>query len=395
MSDVSRLLSWFAAGELVRPAGDVPGPVDLSLALAHLCGATVEVTPQAQRIATLIGGAKHIVFVMLDGFGMPLVERQPPDGIFRRRLAMEMHTVFPSSTAPALTSLATGRWPAEHAVPGWWTYLPDAGLTATILPFHDRFSDENLDGRIAPTSAFPVPSLQRAYARRRLAVMPQTIAGSVYSRYSSDEGAFSGYASLTAAAERIARHVRESAAPTYTYFYVPYIDGAAHRSGPEHGDVQRAIGRAAKRLAQLAEALPADARIVVSADHGLIEVPRDARHTLDRHDALVRLLRVPPTCEPRTPAFHVRDGQQATFAALFRERWADRFALLTVDEADELRLFGKAPLSTETRRRLGDFVAVARGLDAIVYEPSDELRAMRGFHGGLHPDEMRIPLIVI
>lgn len=395
MSDVDRLLSWFAAGELVRPAGDTPGPVDLSLALAHLCGAPVDLTPQAQRIAALVGPAEHIVFAMLDGFGMPFVERQPPDGLSRRHLAMEMHTVFPSSTAPALTSLATGRWPAEHAVPGWWTYLPDAAITAMILPFHDRFSNANLDGRIAPASAFPVPSLQRAYTRARLSVMPEAIAGSVYSRYSSGDGAFSGYASLTAAVERIAGHVRESAVPTSTYFYVPYIDGAAHRFGPGHVDVQGVIERVAKRLAQLADALPTDARIVVSADHGLIEVPQDARHTLDRHDALVRLLRVPPTCEPRTPAFHVRDGQQAAFAALFRERWGDRFALLTIDEADELRLFGKAPLSAEMRRRLGDFVAVARGLDAIVYEPSDELRAMRGFHGGLHPDEMRIPLIVI
>ena len=143
MSDAERLLGWFASGELLRPEAAVPNLVDLALALAHLCGAGgVTLTANAESMAAAIGESDHYVMVLLDGFGMHLVDRLHADDPLRAALAMELRTVFPSSTAPALTSIATGLWPAEHAVPGWWTHIPDAGLTATILPFAERFGLE-------------------------------------------------------------------------------------------------------------------------------------------------------------------------------------------------------------------------------------------------------------
>jgi hypothetical protein len=60
-----------------------------------------------------------------------------------------------------------------------------------------------------------------------------------------------------------------------------------------------------------------------------------------------------------------------------------------------LRLFGPGPLSDEAQARLGDFFAIALNNDVLLYEPSATLAAMRGFHGGLLPAEMRIPLIVV
>jgi hypothetical protein len=90
----------------------------------------------------------------------------------------------------------------------------------------------------------------------------------------------------------------------------------------------------------------------------------------------------------------VRDGQHERFAAAFRERFGSLFALLTIDEVSAMRLLGPTPLSAETRRRLGDFMAIPRGHDVILYEPNPTLRAMKGFHGGLTRDEMRVPLIL-
>jgi hypothetical protein len=277
-------------------------------------------------------------------------------------------------------------------VPGWWTYVPAAGVTATILPFIERFSERPLP--VSPQAAFPAPVMASRYRRRCYWVAPKPIASSTYSRYSSGDAPHYGYESMTRAMEMIERRIAAAEGPTFVYFYIPFVDAAQHTHGTDSGVVTRIFARVRSQLSLLYSALRGKARVIITADHGQISIEARHRHVLDRGDPLVALLRHPPTCEPRAPAFHVMPGQTERFADMFRERLGGLFALLTIDEADELRLFGPTALSAETRRRLGDYIAVPRGRDVLLCEPSDTLRAMRGFHGGLTRDEMRIPLIV-
>ena len=394
MSDVDRLLGWFAGGDLVRPDHDAPNLLQLSRAIARLCGVdSIEQTDGVRRLEDAIGPAEHYVVVLVDGMGMHLMDRLRSSDWLRKALAMELQTVFPSSTAPALTALATASPPAEHAVPGWWTYLPEARVTATILPFIERFSEQPIREPVA--SAFPAAVMPSRYRRDCYWVAPRAIAGSAYSRYSSGEAPHYGYQSMTMAITAIERRIASATGPTYTYWYVPFVDTAQHTHGPAAAAVPRIFSRVRSRLRILTESLHGRARIIVTADHGQIGIEEWHRHVLDRGDPLMALLRHPPSCEPRASAFHVREGERERFASAFRERFDDLFALLTVDEVSALRLMGPAPLSAETHRRLGDFMAIPRGCDVLLYEPKDSLRTMVGFHGGLTRDEMRVPLILM
>ncbi len=114
-------------------------------------------------------------------------------------------------------------------------------------------------------------------------------------------------------------------------------------------------------------------------------------------DELLQLLVVPPTCEPRAPCFHVREGKVAEFAQSFADRFGDRYALLTAAEAEELELFGPGPFADTFRARVGDFVAFPRGCEVLLSRPGDTrlgTELIRGFHGGLLPDEVRIPFVL-
>jgi hypothetical protein len=391
VTDVDRLLAWFDAGDLLRPDYDAPNLLTLSRAIARLCGADgVEATDTVRYLEDAIGRADHYVLVLVDGMGMHLVERLQAADPLRAALAMELRTVFPSSTAPALTTLATALPPAQHAVPGWWTYLPHAGVTATILPFVERFGERHLG--IDPRAAFPATPVTERYRRACLWVSPKLITGSVYSRYSSGGAPGFGYRSMTVAIDAIARHIAAAAGPTYTYFYIPFVDTAQHDHGPDAAIVTRMFSHVRRRLALLVETLRGRARIIITADHGQIGVGE--RHIFDRNDPLIAMLEHPPSCEPRSSAFHVRDADHQRFRTAFADRFGERFALLTIDEVSALRLLGPVPLSAETRRRLGDYMAIPRGRDVILYEPAPTLRAMRGFHGGLTRDEVRVPLIL-
>jgi hypothetical protein len=392
MGDIQRVRDWFDDGELLQPVAEGEATsVDLSRALAALCGVDdVAETRGSRHVAETIGPGDHHIFVLVDGLGMRTIETLPRSSFLSSNVAMELRAVFPSTTAAALTSLATGEYPACHAVPAWWTHLPEHGVTATILPFVERFSEKPLtDFGVSSEQAFPVPSLLHRYDCHVRSLLPRPIASSTYSRY-AQAGAAAGYDDLRAAVDLAGEHVASNES-TYTYIYFPLVDALGHRLGPDASEVRSMAIFVDEQLGRLAGSVPPDTRIAVSADHGMVQVPAATKHTLDRDDPLLELLDAPPYGEPRVPFFRAKDGREDTFAEAFRARFGHAFALLTVDEAEELLLFGPEPLSEVARGRIGSHIAITTGTDVLLYEPAEELH---GYHAGLSAEEMRIPLVV-
>lgn len=398
MSDSERLLGWFADGLLRRPGTEGPTLVDVARAVARLCGAgDISDDPGVARMAERIGPAEHYVFVLVDGLGLNLIDRLPAEAFLRRQPALRLQTVFPSTTAAALTSLATGEWPGCHAVPGWWTYLPNHSLTATILPFVERYSERPLaELGVSIAEAFPVAPLAARFGRRARAFMPRSIAHSVYSTYARNGIPTTPYALFSEGVEGVLQMVRGTAPPTYSSLYTAVVDAAAHRGGLASEGLRGALDLVDRELARLAAGLSRDARLIVTADHGMIDVPESAKAILEPDDPLLASLIVPPTGEARVPMFHVRPGQHEAFAARFRDRFGDRFALLSIAEVEALGLFGPGALSPIARGRIGDFLALSAGPDILLYLGAGPRGAetLRGYHAGLTAAEMEIPLIL-
>ena len=78
MTGIAYLVEAFAEGDLLRPRPEVRNLVDMSRALANLCGVNgLELSENAQAISKSIGDADHIVLVLVDGMGMNLLESLP------------------------------------------------------------------------------------------------------------------------------------------------------------------------------------------------------------------------------------------------------------------------------------------------------------------------------
>ncbi len=400
MTDVERLLAAFEAGTLLRPTPSEPSLVDLARVLAAVAGADgLHFEAGAAEVASIVGEPDHLVFIMADGLGCTTLDAEPDATFLHQHYVRELRSLFPATTAVALTSLATGAWPAQHAITGWWTHLPEIGSAATILPFIRRSDERSLvDLEVDIKKTFPVPSLWERMTRDVLCVQPDRIAGSVYSQYSTAGSRFAGYNALREGVNAVLGHVDQARTPTYTYLYIPHVDGASHEYGLNSPELRAALLAVDMTVRLLAEALEGRARIVLTADHGHLPAPQSGRHRIRSSDGFSSLLKTAPAGDPRTLHFHVRPGREEQFAHEFRSRFAERFALLTVDEVDELRLFGPDPLTEETRLRLGDFVAISLGADILAYLDANGGRdALRqaSQHSGLTPEEMRIPLIVV
>src|SRR5438445_10633959 len=85
--------------------------------------------------AAELSEAENIVLVIIDGLGDHYLARRGVGGELARRRRASITSVFPSTTASAITTSYTGRPPLEHSLPGWFTYLVASGIYASSLQY--------------------------------------------------------------------------------------------------------------------------------------------------------------------------------------------------------------------------------------------------------------------
>lgn len=397
MRPTERVSAWFDSGRIVRPSADELNFVDAVRALALLAGAPqVDPGPGVSELAGLIGEHEHYLIVLIDGMGARQLDALPGDSFLRSKTALEIQTVFLTTTSSVLTTLSTGRWPCEHGVPGWWTYLDDLGISCVPLPFVERGSGRGLDELgVRPEQVFTVPSMWPSFVHHPVSIVPAGILGSVYSTYSSGGTDSLGYDDLESAASLARETVLEAAAPSLTYLYLPQYDSLVHQKGTRDEETVHLLSDMNRLVSGLVDSLGGRARVVVTADHGLADTPREHLLEMKEDDPLLQMLLVEPTGERTVPIFHVRPGSEDAFAEAFDARFGEHFSLLTPDEVEEMKLLGPGALSPVMRGRLGTFVGVAPySAQLFVRHAAGGTPDFVGVHGGLTLDEMKIPLIL-
>jgi hypothetical protein len=184
--------------------------------------------------------------------------------------------------------------------------------------------------------------------------------------------------------------VRKGTALVYGYSAV--LDTAAHLHGIASPQWAHAAAVVDALLSRIAAELPPDSVLLVTADHGGLDVPRDGRVDVGTDRRLAEGLRV-VAGEPRVRYLHVLDGAEADVRATWSGVLGPRAEVLTREEAIASGLFG--PVRPEHLLRIGDLVVVCRG-EAVVLatdrEPP-EIANLVGFHGATTAAETAIPLI--
>ena len=397
--DVERVERWFRDGDLLHPfEGDAPpSTVDLARAIASIGGVPLsDQDVRAAELAERIGRDRPLLFVLVDGLGCVFDELAKPGGLLAGAEGIQLRSVFPSTTAAALTTLATGAWPSEHGVPAWYTHLHRNDLTATILPFVERDSERKLqEFGIRPSEAFAFPSRMALIDGPLRTYHPRAISNSEFTTYLRGAAPTDPYDSLRDAAANVVSRIVEQDEPGIHYLYLPMVDSASHREGPHASGTMRALEAVDRTLGAIAEQLDGRARIAISADHGELHVSAAEKSLFLPDDEIIDELHTPPHGEPRVPMFCVRAGREDAFAGQFRERWGRDWALLSLDEAEELQLFGPKPLSNLAAERIGSHIAVSATRNILVYgEAGNRVSALNGYHAGMRSEEMEIPLLL-
>jgi hypothetical protein len=255
----------------------------------------------------------------------------------------------------------------------------------------------NWDPGVDPTGWQPFPTvLERAAEHVDVTTvsLPQ-FADSPMTRASLRGGrhisGITAHARTASAAEAMA-----SAGRSLMYFYVNELDKAGHRHGCQSEQWEHQLEELDATVKRLSNTLPAGTTILLTADHGMLDVPEQQRIDYSAEPALVEGVRH-TAGEPRMVHLYLENGVgpdvRDRLLAAWRARFGDRIWAFTREDALAAGLFGAVRPAVEGR--IGDVMIAAR--DALALYDTRRVRpaAMEvvGQHGSLTRAEREVPLL--
>lgn len=324
---------------------------------------------------------RRTVIVLVDGLGSANLSFRAAHARHLGRLTRsDVASGFPTTTASALTSLMTGVDPGLSGMVGFAIRDPDSGLVVNQL--------SGLDSLDIP-SWQPVPTLWELNAD-----IPSVIVSSPRYRDSGLTRAIlrgAPYVSAKSNDDRL-RAVDEFFAENRSgvvYVYIPELDMAAHASGVSSDQWIRRLEELDGFVSEVSSRLQPRDGLLVTADHGVIDVP-PSRHLLVPADSAL-LDGVVVGGEPRF--LHLYSDEPTRTFALWSEAEGSRSHVATRDEAIAAGWFGT--VADFARPRIGDVLVTPR-TESVYYldgVASAQSLAMVGQHGGLSRAETLVPIL--
>jgi len=322
--------------------------------------------------------AEAVVLLVLDGLGWNVIDGQPE--LVPTLASLEggpITSVVPSTTAAALTSITTGLPPAVHGVLGYRMLVDGAVLNVLRWSVADaaRAPDPLVVQRHDPFLGKDVPAITQSEFRN-----------SGFTRAHLRGARFVGWHTTTALVEHCVRGVR--AGERFVYAYYSGIDNVAHEFGLRDEVYRRELAFADSLVADLRDALPAHAALLVTSDHGQVHLERESWVELDALRDLVAVM----AGDGRFRYLHAKPGRQRDLLAAAREVAGDLAWVRSRAEVLEAGWLGRGP-SGVIPGRMGD-VVLAASADVGFVDPALPYEAMlRSAHGSLTPQEMWVPLL--
>ncbi|WP_397428093.1 alkaline phosphatase family protein [Pseudarthrobacter sulfonivorans] len=341
--------------------------------------------------------ASRVCVVLADGLGRNLLKQKSAHTPFLRSVMQAgqgevpvwLDSTFPSTTAAALASFGTGLPPGQHGMVGYDVLDPEQDKVVNMLG--------NWDAKVVPLAWQPFPTV---FERAAESVNVTTVSLPQFGDSPMTQAALRGgnFVSAITSHARTAAAAEAMAAPgkALMYFYVNELDKAGHRHGCQSEQWEHQLEELDATVKRLNTSLPAGTTVLLTADHGMLDVPEQQRIDYAADPLLIDGVRH-TAGEPRMVHLYLEDPADASgrerLVQAWRARFGDRIWAFTRDEAIAAGLFG--PLRPAVGPRIGDVMIAAR--DALALYDTRRVRpaAMEvvGQHGSLTKAEREVPFL--
>lgn len=330
--------------------------------------------------------AERYLIALVDGLGHHQLNEYAEHAPYLSGLSGRVITSgVPSTTATSITSLGTGLVPGQHGIAGYSFWYPAERMVLNTLKWPATLSGLDVQPQLTYFERLASAGVRTA------TVAPAFFAGSGLTTAAVRGPSFLPVTNERDAARRVELAVQSvgGSGRAVGYFYERQLDHAGHEHGIGSAPWLHELASADALLAQVRAALPDDVRLVVTGDHGMINVPPASRLFFeDEPDLLAEVTAL--AGEGRLRQLMTR--QPDAVAARWRDRLGTSAWVRTRAEAIEEGWFGA--VSPRLADRFGNVLVAMADDGAVMSRMLPKELTLVGMHASLTPAELDVPLLV-
>ncbi len=362
-----------------------------------------------------------VVFFFIDAFGWRFFERYAEKYSFLKTILAQgavskLTSQFPSTTAAHVTCMHTGLNVGQSGIYEWNYYEPLVDEIISPLTFSyagDKLQRDTLKKSGIPASSF-FPTQTFYQTLQAQGVESHILQYQAYTPSTYSDTVFRGaktypYRTLLDALTHLIELVTTPATtPAYYFFYFDRIDTTCHNHGPNSKSFDDAIDAFLTLMEKVfykgVHGKTNDTLLIMTADHGQVEVnPQQVYYLNQRMPAISNFLKVnkkghilAPAGSARDMFLHIKEEHVDSVITELRQRLQGKAEVYNTQELLKQNFFGTQAPAQIFRDRVGNVVILPYKNETVWwYEIGKFDMHFQGHHGGLTPEEMEIPLLLL
>ena len=336
---------------------------------------------------------KNVILFVLDGLGEHILNDISKDGYFNQNKIDLVTSIYPSTTAAALTTYYSGKPPYETGWIAWSQYFKEYNRALDMFSHKDSYTGETYKPM---KDIFKTDLDYKSVFEQIEEASPDVKAFEVEPEYAQRRASRSIKANNIDELISTIKDIVTMPSNNYIFAYCDNPDGLLHKYGVGSDEVKEFVLDAEKKLKALKEELGDDTLIIVTADHGHKNIENP--HSILDYPDLMECLIIPPSFESRSLSFWVKEEMKETFVQKFNNYFENEFWLMTKSEfLDEYKMLGTGEKHKKIDDFVGNYVAlsVAGSMIRIETDLAEGKPVKKSTHCGLSTEEMEVSIIAL
>jgi predicted AlkP superfamily pyrophosphatase or phosphodiesterase len=341
--------------------------------------------------------SRNVVLIVIDGLGYNFLKKHGKATIFEKYLKDRITSVFPSTTASAMTAINTGEAPQQHGLVGWFTYLKEAGLITMPLPGKTMIGGISLkEMGLNTDELYGLRQVQDKIKTPTYMIQTKEILRNVKKK-KDNSLKYYGYKNLKGFFKKTIKAIKKPG-EKYIQAYWPYFDEYSHFEGTESKVVKNHLLELSLAFEKFLEKIKGTNTIViVTADHGMIDVKDQNKIYLDEYPKIKDYLSMPMSGDMFIKYCYVKADKAKEFEKLVKKKLSRYCTIHKSSKLVKNNYFGIGKTNPKLLDRIGDYTLIAKEgymVDELVLGQAKGADFI-GMHSGISKDEMYVPLIVV
>lgn len=342
---------------------------------------------------------KTVILIVLDGLGYDFLKKYGKKSFLHKKLKGKLTSVFPSTTASAITTFNTGLAPQEHALTGWFVFLEELKEVVAILPLVPRGKEKPI--KIDTRKTEEIYNFKSFYEDLKIpsyTITHKNYINSPYNKAIAKGSKRVPCKSLPSLFAQMRKIILKNPKRKYVYAYWGGLDSVCHRKGTDSSKALKHFLELDKRIKSLNDFLKdKNAVVIITSDHGQINT-REKKEIikLENHPELKNCLEGPLSGEPRVAYCNVKKSKTRQFENYIKNNFGKICWLYKSSELIKKNFFGLGKPHKKIASRIGNYVLIMKDNHIIGDSvPGEKDKNFIGNHGSVSSEEMYVPLIVL